>query len=291
MGRFALGSRVSPFLAALRKGEGTARTGPDVVQDAALSAGGAGSTVAWAGDRLLYVGRWGSHVSVLAFSPASGEKVDLIPNAGTPATPADARTIVYTSLDDQMLMTLWKADADGRRAEHLATGTNFVAAGHTRRPAGALRVAFGRVPAVERTTRRRPAGEDRGHRRQGSRRVARREVCRLLSFVGVEKPTVGICDLPACSSQRRLPTPGLKAPAQSSGIRWTPDGRGIAYLNVEPQPNIWIQPLDGSPPQQLTHFTDGRQIPDFAWSHDGTRLAVVRAETSTDIVLYRGLRR
>lgn len=247
--------------------------------------------MAWAGDRLLYVGRWGSHVSVLAFSPASGEKVDLIPNAGTPATPADARTIVYTSLDDQMLMTLWKADADGRRAEHLATGTNlwprvtpdgrqalFVS------PLGGFRLwsvpleggppakiadIDARVPDVS------PDGKS----------VA------FLSFVGVEKPTVGICDLPACSSQRRLPTPGLKAPAQSSGIRWTPDGRGIAYLNVEPQPNIWIQPLDGSPPQQLTHFTDGRQIPDFAWSHDGTRLAVVRAETSTDIVLYRGLRR
>jgi Tol biopolymer transport system component len=74
-------------------------------------------------------------------------------------------------------------------------------------------------------------------------------------------------------------------------IRWTRDGRGIAYVRAEPQPNIWIQPLDGSPLTRLTHFTDGRQILDFAWSRDGARLAIARATTTTDIVLFRGLRR
>jgi hypothetical protein len=36
-------------------------------------------------------------------------------------------------------------------------------------------------------------------------------------------------------------------------------------------------------------FADGRAILDFAWSRDGTRLAVARAKTTTDIVLFRGL--
>lgn len=39
--------------------------------------------------------------------------------------------------------------------------------------------------------------------------------------------------------------------------------------------------------QQLTRFSDDRRIQDFAWSHDGSRLAVVRFTTSTDIVLLR----
>ena len=72
-------------------------------------------------------------------------------------------------------------------------------------------------------------------------------------------------------------------------VRWTPDGRGIAFVIRSPQANIWIQPLDGSPPRQLTRFTDGRAIPDFAWSRDGSRLAIVRVRSITDVVLYKGL--
>ena len=73
-------------------------------------------------------------------------------------------------------------------------------------------------------------------------------------------------------------------------IRWTHDNQTVAYVNVQPKPNIWLQPLDGSAPRQLTHFTDGRQIPDFAWSQDGSRLAIVRATSTTDIVLFKGIR-
>jgi hypothetical protein len=51
-----------------------------------------------------------------------------------------------------------------------------------------------------------------------------------------------------------------------------------------------VRPLDGSPPYQLTHFT-GRSIVDFAWSRDGKQLAVARASTTNDIVLFKGLRK
>jgi hypothetical protein len=59
---------------------------------------------------------------------------------------------------------------------------------------------------------------------------------------------------------------------------------------MQSQPNLWVQPVSGAPPHQLSHFADGRAILDFAWSRDGTRLAVARAKTTTDIVLFRGLR-
>jgi hypothetical protein len=51
-----------------------------------------------------------------------------------------------------------------------------------------------------------------------------------------------------------------------------PDDRGVAYTDAT-QSNLWVQPFDGKPPYQLTHFTD-RIIEDFAWSHDGKRLAI-----------------
>jgi hypothetical protein len=51
-----------------------------------------------------------------------------------------------------------------------------------------------------------------------------------------------------------------------------------------------VQPIDGSPRRQLTHFTDNRTITDFAWSRDGKRLAIARATVTNDIVLFKGLR-
>ena len=51
-----------------------------------------------------------------------------------------------------------------------------------------------------------------------------------------------------------------------------------------------MQPLDDSTPRQLTRFTDGRFILDFAWSRDGKRLAIARVTTTNDIVLLRGLK-
>lgn len=44
------------------------------------------------------------------------------------------------------------------------------------------------------------------------------------------------------------------------------------------------------PPRQLTRFTDGRTIADYARSHDGQRLAISRLSVSNDIVLFLGLR-
>ena len=50
-----------------------------------------------------------------------------------------------------------------------------------------------------------------------------------------------------------------------------------------------MQPLDGSAPRQITHFTDGRSIVDFAWSRDGKHLAIARTTVTNDIVLFKGL--
>jgi Tol biopolymer transport system component len=72
-------------------------------------------------------------------------------------------------------------------------------------------------------------------------------------------------------------------------LRWTPDGRAIAYINSATTSNVWLQPVDGGAPRQLTQFTD-RTISDFAWSRD-MRLAVARATITNDIVLFKGLKR
>jgi Tol biopolymer transport system component len=72
------------------------------------------------------------------------------------------------------------------------------------------------------------------------------------------------------------------------GLGWTPDGLGITYLD-QPQRNIWVQPIAGGTPRQLTHFTD-RRIVGYAWSHDGRQLVLSRATTTSDVVMLKGVK-
>jgi Tol biopolymer transport system component len=44
-----------------------------------------------------------------------------------------------------------------------------------------------------------------------------------------------------------------------AGLHWTADGRALAYVdNRDGSSNIWSQPVDGSPPKQLTGFTSDK---------------------------------
>ena len=68
-------------------------------------------------------------------------------------------------------------------------------------------------------------------------------------------------------------------------MRWVPGGWGLAYLDsAGGVSNIWVQPIDGGAPQQLSEFKAER-IDSFDWSSDGRRLAVVRSAETSDVVL------
>jgi len=68
-------------------------------------------------------------------------------------------------------------------------------------------------------------------------------------------------------------------------FHWTPDGQALAYIDRGVLSSIWTVPVfsDG-PPKLLLDFKSGR-IFDFAWSHDGSQLAVARGEVTNDVVL------
>ncbi len=73
----------------------------------------------------------------------------------------------------------------------------------------------------------------------------------------------------------------------SGGVRFTPDGKGVAYpIRENGVDNIWIQPLDGSPGRQITNFTS-EQITSFNWSADGKNLGVLRSHSESDVVLLQ----
>lgn len=70
-------------------------------------------------------------------------------------------------------------------------------------------------------------------------------------------------------------------------IRWTPDSKALTYLDRRDGVyNIWQQPLDGSPPTQITNFTED-QIFYYDWLDDAGQLVVSRGAKTRDIVLIR----
>jgi eukaryotic-like serine/threonine-protein kinase len=74
-------------------------------------------------------------------------------------------------------------------------------------------------------------------------------------------------------------------------IQWRPDGKALSYFNVRGgTSNIWVQPLDGGRPKQLTKFEASSvlaQIRFFDWSWDGRQIAVLRASQRRSMVLRR----
>jgi Tol biopolymer transport system component len=278
-------------LATIWIGDRTGTSGRDEISTAAPP-GLAGTTLSWGSNELFYVTLQGDVRMIGAFSPAQKIARDVKDEAAAPAVTSDGRTIVYMSWGPlERFATIWRADGDGRNDKQLLPAVSRWLAGITRDdqavvyeiPAGGLwRAPLDGGPPTQivnmtvRTPDLSPDGTS-------------------IAFVTLDpenRPMIVACRLPLCTpdSQITLRPDGLTVSDPEGGaVRWAP-GAGIAYVKQTPQPNIWIQPLNGAPPHQLTRFTDGRAIPDFAWSRNGARLAILRLRSTTDIVLFKGLR-
>ena len=76
-------------------------------------------------------------------------------------------------------------------------------------------------------------------------------------------------------------------PRISKGVQFTPDGKSVAYpVKENGVDNVWVQPIDGSPGHQITHFK-AEQILSFHWSPNGKKLGILRGHTDSDVVLLQ----
>ncbi len=68
----------------------------------------------------------------------------------------------------------------------------------------------------------------------------------------------------------------------------TPDGHALLYMirGEKNEENLWLQPLDGKPGRQITHFPP-EQIYGFSWSPDAKKFLVARGHIESDVVLLR----
>jgi serine/threonine protein kinase/Tol biopolymer transport system component len=77
-------------------------------------------------------------------------------------------------------------------------------------------------------------------------------------------------------------------------LGWSPDGRALTYVHNTSgnTQNLYMQPLAGGAPVQLTHFdSELGVIPAYAWSRDGKKLAITRARyNDSDVVMFSGFK-
>jgi Tol biopolymer transport system component/DNA-binding winged helix-turn-helix (wHTH) protein len=65
---------------------------------------------------------------------------------------------------------------------------------------------------------------------------------------------------------------------------WTEDSKSLIVLHVMNRSNLWLQPIDGAEPRQLTKF-DGGMIRSFAVSPGGKEIAISRGNPSAEAIL------
>ena len=77
-------------------------------------------------------------------------------------------------------------------------------------------------------------------------------------------------------------------------LGWAPDGHALTYVHntTGSTQNVYMQPLAGGPPVQLTHFnSEPGLVAAYAWSQDGKKVAITRAPyNGTDVVMFSGFR-
>jgi WD40 repeat protein len=105
----------------------------------------------------------------------------------------------------------------------------------------------------------------------------------LVNLQEAPKTSIRILDLPAGPNF----VFHLTNPPSNSAFHFTPDGKSFALVSENKGvDNIWLLPLDGSNSHPITNFKS-ELIPEFRFSHDGKKLAVLRHHTESDVILLR----
>ena len=263
--------------------DGAGLNGIEVVPPAPF--GGLLMTATWMGDRLLYMTQGNGRLSISSVAPSGGTPTELVQNGGVPVATSDSRHIMYVSTEPGARAGIWKVDADGRQPVHLVTGDAIlpIVTPDDRSViflSGRSGLQSPWIVSIDGGTPKQIANIFAG---AYSLDVSPDGKSLVFGTTDEQNRYVPIvCELPSCTNRRSLSAVPL------GRLHWTPDGRAIAYISPATPSNIWLQPLDGTSPRQLTQLTD-RIISDFAWSRDGSRIALARATVINDIVLFKGL--
>jgi len=207
-----------------------------------------------------------------------------------PSVSADGRYIIYVSNRAGAAFNVWRMDADGANPLQLTSGQGENFAHPT--PDGRWVVyatigtgALGRVWRV-------PI--------DGGEPVAITDKPSSWPFVSPDGESVACVYSAGPDAPVKLAVVPIEGGPPSklfdfdlsfrANVVWMPDNRGLAYLDIRSgTSNVWLQPLAGGKPIQLTDFkSDG--VAAYDWSRDGKQLVAARSVETTGVVLIRDFR-
>jgi Tol biopolymer transport system component len=241
--------------------------------------------MSWAGERLLYDATFNGRVVIAGIGPGNVITAEVVPDAFHVAAAPDGSAIVYVSTT-RGREGLFMVDASGQRPVRLFSG---FAVEPVVTPDRAVVFVSNRDGVQSPWIMPLDGGDATEIVHEF---VAAMDVSpdgRRLGFVSQGGPQSAfvVCDLPRCSNRLELPIPMNF----DNGLRWTPDGKELAYVGRPSGSDIWATPLDGGAPHAITNFgPEASLIARFAWSRDGRRLAFIRRDVEFDVVLLSGLR-
>ncbi len=114
---------------------------------------------------------------------------------------------------------------------------------------------------------------------------------RQIAFFYQASPSapIQLAVVPASGGKPAMTFPANYSTAYAT-VRWTLDGKALLHnAALADRSNVWLQPLAGGPPQQITKFAD-QEIYGFDRTSDGTRLIVARGMLNRDAMLIRNFR-
>lgn len=202
------------------------------------------------GKYLVYQSHDDDGTGLFGFDWSNGEKKRLTTGADIwAAFSPDGRWIIFTRYADNV--ALWKVSIDGGEAIKL---TNF--------------------PGLPTSPTVSPDGKFIAFHREKSGTMSHLPLA-VIAFEGGE-----------IIKEFDGPIGKFKGMGKST-LQWTPDGQSLDYaVTRNGVSNLWRQPLDGSPPVQITNF-EAMQIYNFAASPDGKQFALSRGTFNRDVVLIK----
>ena len=248
----------------------------------------------WTPDgRLLYESTAGGNRNIWLVNADSTNKKQLTNqcNCVDPQMTSDGRYIVYTLYNMNWIGHVWRMDPDGGNQKQLTNGMSeqwptlsrdskwviYQQAGDNEQASSLWRIPIeGGTPLQLTTTR---AYDPTVSPRDGS--VAYQFLDKQENYA--HKISIIPPDGGAPIKTFAYPKEG----AQSSIIRFTPDGRSLAFIGKrDAEANIWTIPADGKgEAKPLTSFKTETIFRFFSWSSDGKQLALIRGTSATDVVL------
>lgn len=243
----------------------------------------------WTPDgKVVYALNSGSNTDLYLLDRREGTSKQLTVNSGNndfPTVSPDGRYVVFSS-DRSGVLCLWRIDIDGSNAKQLtnrfSTKANFAPDGRN-----IVYMSSDNKHTVS------TISIDGGEPRQLTTNMSGHPVfspdgTKIACLYEEQDSKMKIAIIPANggSPVKTFPLPG----GISLTFRWTPDGKSIMYsLRRGGVGNLWMQPIEGGEPKQLTNFTSDL-IFSYDLSRDGKQLVLSRGTNRSDVVLFSGIK-